>query len=85
MADQKYQIVYVEWEDPKQEHGWTSKLAESCAQIITVGFLIKAESAGYTVVESIAEGVDDAWGCSTFIPSFLVKRMQTLETPDDSP
>lgn len=78
----EYDIVYVEWEDPGQFHGWTSKLAEACAKIRTVGFLIKSTEKGHTIVESIGDDTEDPYGCSTFIPSHLIIKLEVLEIPD---
>mgnify|MGYP001597782416 CR=1 FL=1 len=78
IPEEPYPIVYVEWEDPKQEHGWTGKLAENCARIRTVGFLIKTDERGITIVESVAEELEDRWGCSTFIPVQQIIRQAIL-------
>lgn len=73
-----FPIVFIEWRDPKQQHGWTSKLAEDCANIKTVGFLIKSDASGSTVVESVADDIDEPWGCSTFIPNHLISKIEHL-------
>ena len=84
IAGKVYPMVYVEWNDPKMFHGWTSKLADSLALIKTVGFLINSNDEGITVVESIALEVDEPWGCSTFIPRELILYQSELTRPSNA-